>query len=545
VVGATLAIITKPIINRIEKALRAAGLMATTPLTPEIVRTILEDELKIDDRKIATGILSNKNKYTDNQKATLATILQRTSIAREATADERKLFGQEAKTIREAKEAKKVQRAAKKEATELSAEDRALQDKRGAQLAREIVDEERRDRQDTNIGPTTTIVRLTTNPSDDRRNPSDDRRNRSGRKKRNRLLRVASQAQKAELDANEARLSMLLAEAQQEETTNPSDDRRNPAIAGRLTTNHPSSEWNVASPPEYQEPQIAGGIILRQSGNEARIRARLRHLVERAREHAPSSAAVVGATSGIMMDRLMTYLQENGITPTPEEMEAISAIPPHVVARYLDSRNEARADASDTTRHTPTTLSGVTETKLEVPATATAPAAIAKQLDQQTSGNNVWQPKAISPGTNIFDESKQERYAEDLEYVMFNYIEPTSEGASGTVDTNPLKASQARADGIRYSESGVYVPYMLWNQVNDTTEMTEKRFKKMALGPVRLPDMIFEDQDNETTFAEEATHQFPNGENTAIGFLSPYADYSNVDNFWSLNEQSMLYTINA
>lgn len=164
-------------------------------------------------------------------------------------------------------------------------------------------------------------------------------------------------------------------------------------------------------------------------------------------------------------------------------------------------------------------------------------------LDQKASGNKIWQPKAISPTTDILDETQQEKYADDLEFIAFNYIPPTSEGASGTVDTNPLKYSQAKADNIRYTNAGMYIPYLLWNTINDANEMTKKNIETLALGP-KLPEMKFLNMDNETTFEQVATIQYVNNENTAIEFMSPYSDFSNVDNFWGINEDSVLYTIN-
>lgn len=185
---------------------------------------------------------------------------------------------------------------------------------------------------------------------------------------------------------------------------------------------------------------------------------------------------------------------------------------------------------------------GITEKKLIV-----APDVIAQTMVQETQelgANKTWQPKSISPTTDILDVSQQEKYADDIEMItQFDYIVPTSEGAQGTVDTNPLKALQATADNIRYTDAGVYVPYILWNRINDTDTLTPQRLEKLALGP-ELPPMEFMAQDNEATFENVAEFQFANAENTAIEFLSPYANFSNVDNYWALNPDSVLYTVN-
>ena len=185
---------------------------------------------------------------------------------------------------------------------------------------------------------------------------------------------------------------------------------------------------------------------------------------------------------------------------------------------------------------------GVTESKLTVPQSVIDQTSA--ELNQKQSGNKIWQPKAISPSTDILNESRQERYADDLEFIAFNYIPPTSEGAQGTVDTNPLKYSQARESSLRYDEAGISIPYLVWNQIHDANDMTDKQITKLALGPVYLPDMIFMDQDNDTTFENVADYQYPNNEPMAIEFLSPYSDFSLVENYWMTNPKNMLFTVN-
>jgi hypothetical protein len=138
------------------------------------------------------------------------------------------------------------------------------------------------------------------------------------------------------------------------------------------------------------------------------------------------------------------------------------------------------------------------------------------------------------------DESKQEKYADDVEFINFNYIPPTSEGAEGTVDTNPLKYQQLLESKIRYTDAGVYIPYVTWNKINDANNITDKRLRTMALGP-ELPPMKFETFDNDTTFENVAKWQYVNNENTAVAYKSPYADFSNVENSWWTNEDNMLY----
>jgi len=197
------------------------------------------------------------------------------------------------------------------------------------------------------------------------------------------------------------------------------------------------------------------------------------------------------------------------------------------------------------TGQTITSGAGITEKKINVDPKVLAETQA--QLDQEPSKNKQWIPKAIQPTTAILDQSQQERYADDLEFVAFNYIPPTSEGAQGTINTNPLKRQQYMGDEIRYTNAGVFIPYNTWSQINNTNDITEQRIRELALGQkplVPLPDLKFIAQDNETTFENMAEYHYVNNENTAIEYQSPYSDFSDVRNYWAINEQSELFTIN-
>jgi hypothetical protein len=243
------------------------------------------------------------------------------------------------------------------------------------------------------------------------------------------------------------------------------------------------------------------------------------------------------ALSGLLERKLIA----NNINISPERKKQIKlivqAIPPASLASFMmyNPDNEEPMGTGIITG------GGITERKL-----IASPDVISQTQAQETQSggsNKIWQPKTISPTTDILNESKQEKYADDVEFIAFNYIAPTSEGGYGTVETNPLKRSQATADALRFTDAGVYVPYLLWNQVNNTNDMKPQQLEKLALG-VELPPMEFIAQDNEETFEEVALRQFPNNELMAIEFLSPYADFSNVENFWMTNPDNMLFTIN-
>jgi len=221
-------------------------------------------------------------------------------------------------------------------------------------------------------------------------------------------------------------------------------------------------------------------------------------------------------------------------------MGLAKVLPPSILALYMGYTRSGKVE--DVIGRGTTSGAGITEQKIKV--TPDVLANTKAQLDQDPSGNKVWQPKTITPSTDILDESKQEKYADDVEFISFNYIPPTSEGSEGTVDTNPLKYQQLLESKIRYTDAGVYIPYVTWNKIHDANNITDKRLRTMALGP-ELPPMKFNTFDNETTFENVAKWQYVNNENTNVEGLSPYSDFSNVENSWWTNEDNMLFTINS
>jgi len=247
--------------------------------------------------------------------------------------------------------------------------------------------------------------------------------------------------------------------------------------------------------------------------------------------------------SGALPSSVRARLAASGLTPAQQTrlINIMKYVPPVIAGLYMGYTPSGKTE--DVAGAGVVSGAGITEKKITV-----TPDVLAKtkaQLDQEHPfKNKVWQPKAITPTPDILDESKQEKYADDVEFIAFNYIPPTSEGAEGTVDTNPLKYQQLLESKIRYTDAGVYIPYVTWNKINDANNMTKERLQTMALGP-KLPEMKFETFDNDTTFENVAKLQFVNGENTAVEFQSPYSDFSNVENSWWTNEDNELYTINA
>jgi outer membrane lipoprotein SlyB len=185
---------------------------------------------------------------------------------------------------------------------------------------------------------------------------------------------------------------------------------------------------------------------------------------------------------------------------------------------------------------------GITEKKIMVDADVLAETQ-AKE-EQEVTKNKQWAPKQIAPTPAILDEPQQEKYSEDLETTLFDYVVPTSEGADGTIMTNQLKKNQFMNQQLRYTDAGVFVPRELWGQLTNTKPAT---IKKLALGSkplIPLPELEFIPADNETTWDNVARLQFVNKENTSVGLFDPYGDFSDVTNYMTITPDSVLFTEN-
>jgi hypothetical protein len=164
---------------------------------------------------------------------------------------------------------------------------------------------------------------------------------------------------------------------------------------------------------------------------------------------------------------------------------------------------------------------------------------------QQIAGqkNKQWAKRIIQPSTNIMDKSRQEQYADDVEYSLFNYIAPTEQG-NGTVKSNPLVRNQFVNHQIQMEDSGVHIPTVLFNTLVDASSLTDRQMQALFLGApplIRDPSYVKYDGD---TFDTVANYQYPNKENTSIGVLDPYRNFSRTDNHWSYNPDNILFTIN-
>jgi len=146
-------------------------------------------------------------------------------------------------------------------------------------------------------------------------------------------------------------------------------------------------------------------------------------------------------------------------------------------------------------------------------------------------------PKFIMPDADILQPSNQELAADALEFAMFDFVEPSSEGAEGTNQTNILKAFQKENENIRYRGAGVVVNSLFNNDAND---LTREQITKMFLGP-ELPPMIF--SEIQQNLSEYEVNSFDvNNERTGVEFFSPYNNFTDVNP--GLNENiSLLFDV--
>jgi hypothetical protein len=165
------------------------------------------------------------------------------------------------------------------------------------------------------------------------------------------------------------------------------------------------------------------------------------------------------------------------------------------------------------------------ERPIEVPATIYSQQQ-GKEFDtaMPNMARGLLRPKFIMPDADILQPRNQELAADALEFAMFDFVEPSSEGAEGTNQTNILKAFQKENENIRYRNAGVVVNSLFGNDAND---LTTQQINKMFLGP-EIPPMIF--SEIQQNLSEYEVNQFDvNNELTGIEFFSPYNNFTNVN----------------
>jgi hypothetical protein len=243
--------------------------------------------------------------------------------------------------------------------------------------------------------------------------------------------------------------------------------------------------------------------------------------------------AATGAITGPMVRRY--YEQRGADLNNPDvqrQIRIIQALPPSIVGALIGYSGAGQNLFSG---------AGITERKITVDPSVLAET---KGVDQQEGKDpKKWATKAIMPTPDILDETRQEKFVDDLEFAAFNYIEPGSEGANGNIKTNPLKRSQFLTDQIRYMDAGISTPSMLYN-VEFPTNTPQKQMDTYKLGQDMLPRMEFLVDDNADTFTPIGRY-YPNNNDTQIEMFSPFSNYSDVRNYWAINRKSDLYNLYA
>ena len=243
--------------------------------------------------------------------------------------------------------------------------------------------------------------------------------------------------------------------------------------------------------------------------------------------------AGVGAVTGPMIRR---YYEQQGLDMSDPEVKRhiakIQALPPMIAGALIGATGIGENLFSG---------SGITEKKINVDPSVLAETMATEQQD--TKQTKKWITKGIFPNPDILDETRQEKFVDDLEFVAFNYIEPSSQGATGTIKTNPLKRSQFLSDQIRYMDAGISMSGMLYNK-EFPTNTNQQQLDTYKLGEDMLPVMEFMEQDNADTFTPIGRH-YVNNQDIAVEMFSPFSDYSDNRNYWAINERSKLYNLYA
>ncbi len=243
--------------------------------------------------------------------------------------------------------------------------------------------------------------------------------------------------------------------------------------------------------------------------------------------------AGVGAITGPMIRR---YYEQQGLDMSDPEVKRyiakIQALPPMIAGALIGATGIGENVFSG---------AGVTERKITVDPSVLAETMATEQQD--TKQTKKWITKAIFPTPDILDETQQEKFVDDIEFSMFNFIEPSSQGATGTIKTNPLKRSQFLSDQIRYMDAGISMSGMLYNK-EFPTNTNQQQLDTYKLGQEMLPEMTFMEQDNADTFTPIGRH-YVNNQDIAVEMFSPFTNFSDNRNYWQINERSKLYNLYA
>lgn len=157
------------------------------------------------------------------------------------------------------------------------------------------------------------------------------------------------------------------------------------------------------------------------------------------------------------------------------------------------------------------------------------------QRGEQSAGK--LRPKFIMPSTEVVDEPYDDIKNQQLLLTLFNYVEPSSEGAEGTIRTNPLKKLVDTEHKVKYA-------YDI-DQYTSTDTFSSRNLK--SLEPVDLsilPRMSHGDLTEDNTIAGdlEQMNKYPFAY-TGNRFQDPYAGFSNAYPSDAELRTSVLYTL--
>ena len=178
----------------------------------------------------------------------------------------------------------------------------------------------------------------------------------------------------------------------------------------------------------------------------------------------------------------------------------------------------------------------------------TVPPDTLKVVQQESKGTGKLRPKFIIPSVDILQPTNQQIQADQDEWNMFDFVNPTSEGANGTAATNPLKLQALQEDEIRYRGAGVDVHPMF----NDDLPFTNEQLTEYFIGaPLpALPEMKFQENEEEF-FNDRGMPQLslwqkyggydPQNQSVAIDINSPFRNFTNVTQLDEDINNSVLY----
>ena len=159
-------------------------------------------------------------------------------------------------------------------------------------------------------------------------------------------------------------------------------------------------------------------------------------------------------------------------------------------------------------------------------------------------------PKFIMPSTDILNESENDIKNQILQFALFNYVEPSSEGSEGTVRTNPLKKYIEATDRLRYESSiDQYVSTDTFKDRNLGSIDEEDPYSVLLGLNYRLPVGIIDSGNTISGDAELSARYFPasGGKDidafTGNPIMDPYAGFSNAFPSDSELRRSVLYTL--